>query len=332
MPSPLNWFARVPPGYCPYAPPIRASFDEIHRTRFTPTGSAYALTRLPDSALELAIKEIAATQRWQSQAGVSLFPSADLIDKCVHTDCLDTITGNDIRTVFPSCLITLPIASALPVPGTSDRVEHLLTTIYDDGEPLTAILDGNVSEPCGLRMPPGSRHLLIVVYRTSSHCHVISLGLNDRTISECIHFTQNHYISDTPSPQDREETLTISNWVCPVVINLLLVAQSFPTYLQPMPMHYHAPRNYRNNPQPPAFHLSRVRSFLPSPILPPRPVSGDGTHASPVMHTRRGHWRRQPHTPAWLATQDPPPAEVPLPDGRKAHMVWIEPTLVLPAQ
>lgn len=342
------WFAKCPPGYCSYNQHMRMSFDDIHKTTYNNTRFADIIDSLPVGSRELHIKQIANIQLWQRTNGVTVFPSAELVEKCAHTDSLGSVAGTDIRASFPTIMFTLPRSQAFTVTGATrpaaDRHEgdshigHLLASVHEEGAPLDVIVDGG--DFYHLNMPPGARHLLVTAFWDRRFVNNFSVPLDSRTIKQTLDDLRDHFISDEVRlalmdmegvAEEKDETTQISQWACSMVVNLLLLMQSYPDFVQVAEDRHQRPHVYRNKPKPLTYTMSRVRDLMPPPVREGEITGESGRHNSPHAHWRRGHWRRQPHTPGWYAAaveKGGAPSEVDLPDGRKAHMVWIEPVFV----
>jgi hypothetical protein len=339
------WFAKVPTGYCEYGSQMRELFGRLHKDAFRPSALGRLIDSLPLGSKELQIKQMANVQNWQRSNGVTVFPSEDLVQKCIHTEALGSISGTDLRESFPTILFTIPKSQALVIGDDSDptknrgRICHLLMSIYDDAEPLTIILNGEAEY--AMKMPLGARHLLITAFWDHNFVNSFSVPLTDKSLLETFDDLRGRYVVDelrsagmeySSIEQEHQETQMISEWSCSLVVNFLLLMQSYPNFIQRADESQQRPHVYRNRPKPVAYSLRCARS-----LLPPSVVESDsspesfGQYASPSAHWRRGHWRRQPHTARWhenAVANGTAPSEILLPDGRTAHMVWLEPVFV----
>jgi hypothetical protein len=324
---------------------MRASFNDIHRTTYNNTQFSSIIDALPPGSRELHIKQIANIQFWQRTNGVTVFPSSELVEKCTHTESLGSVCGSDIKMSFPTILFTLPAKQAFRVKAVhhpdaegESHIGHLLVTVFDDSVPLTVTVDAE--EDYRLHMPPGCRHLLVTAFWDRRFVNNFSVPLSDKTIRETLNDLRDHFIGDEVRlalmdqegvREEQDETTQISEWACSMVVNLLLLMQSYPDFVQVAEDRHQRPHVYRNKPKPLTYTMSRVRDLLPPTVREGEITGESGRHNSPHAHWRRGHWRRQPHTPGWYAAaieKGNAPGEVVLPDGRKAHMVWIEPVFV----
>ena len=345
-----RWFAKGPQGYCTPGEHMRLSFEEMHRTQFADDGHELLLDSLPRNTLELHLKQIANIQNWQRSNGVTIFPSRDIVEKCIHTEVMEGLQCDDVRVTFPTVLFALPQELALKIDATHhpDRVDgesysigHILVSIFERGETFVPHIDGR--QRFSLSMPDHSRHLLITAFWSKYFVNSFSIPLGNGTLREILDGTRNTFIGDdlrmsmmdsNDVRQEQQETRMISDWVCPLVINFLLLMQSYPEFVVAMGESHQRPHVYRNAPKPVTYAMSNVRSLLPRQVrIGGDKIDGDGGESRTQMsaHWRRGHWRRQPHTPAWYAgmvSGGNAPKEIDLPDGRRAHMVWIEPVFV----
>lgn len=328
----MQFFARPPATHCEYNDIIQECFNEIHKATHSPSTLLDILPTLPPDSFQLHVKQICNIQRWQRDNGVTIFPSSDLVEKCLHTDALSTVAGSDIRVTYPSILFTLPRHHAFQLDNS--RIGHLLVTIFDEHESLHPIL--NSRRFTCLRMERAARHLLINAFWDINYTNTISCPLSDKPIEATLEWLYQHHIADTArapaSTAEIEETLCVGQWATPLVINFLLLMQSYPNYIQQAEPRHQRAAIYRDRPRPLSLMLSDPRPLCPSTVGPPHPhdtVPATSIHRR--MHWRRGHWRRQPHTQAWLDAAilaNNAPTEIILPDGRHAHMAWIRPVLV----
>jgi len=319
---------------------MTSSFQEIHKTRFCKTGFLPILDALPHGSLQLQLKHIANIQFWQKSNGVTVFPSVELIDKCNKTEALSGVCGTDIRESFPTILFVLPENRQLDIPGGdfSGRVGHLLVSIFDNTEPLFCDVD---TKRLSLHMPPGPRHILVTAFWNERYVNNFSIPLTEKSIKQTLEYLNDHFISDevrvssmslSEVKHEQAETFAMSLWAGGLVVNLLLLMQSYPKFVTTMGSQYCRPHVYRDHPPPVTLSMSVARSLLPPVVHESSVIGGNASHhASPTSHWRRGHWRRQRHSDTWLAEQvalGSAPKVIDMPDGRRAHMVWIEPVFV----
>lgn len=346
-PNTDRWFAKRPTGFCAYNSHMRSSFDEIHLTTHTNTGMSQLFDGMPDGSRQLHTKQLVGVQLWQRTNGPTVFPDAEIVEKCLHTESLGSVAGDDVRATFPTVLFTLPEAQRFHVPDTQHTpgvprpsVDHLLVSIFDDNTVLRGVIDG--TEAVAMPMPPGARHLLITAFWDSQFVNSFSVPLTADTIRDTLSELQGHFIGDEMRMhgmdaagvlREQTETEAVSGWACALVVNLLLVMQSYPQFVKRADDRHQRPHVYRDKPPPVTYMMGRVAPLLPRPVPDAPRLAGNagGNHAAPRVHWRRGHWRRQPHTPAFMllaASRGEAPKEVSFPDGRMAHMVWIEPVFV----
>lgn len=334
-----RWFAAPPPGYCRPGIHMRYAFEEVHTTAHNDIGIYPILRTLKTGSLELYVKQVSNIQFWQRTNGVTVFPSEDLVRMCLRTDSMSGVLGSDIKASFPTVLFALPESCAYKV-DSHRSIGHLLVTLHDSETKLKAVID---KEPIELAMPPGARHLLITAFWNEVYVNNFSIPLRNEPIKDSLDQVRAHFIADERRiaamsqeqvTREQEETTSISEWACAMSLNFFLLMQSYPQFVTRMSEKHERSHVYVKKPKPLTFSLSRVRSLLPKAVVDGEAVEEEhrgGSHNSPNAHWRRGHWRRQPHSTFWFTKsleQGAAPKEIDLADGRKAHMVWIEPVFV----
>lgn len=290
---------------------------------------------LPKTDYCLLLWEIIGMQRWSQFGMPSLYASDDIVWACKNTEAMNTVTGNDIKTTFPSVLINIPRSQQWKNRG-GCRVSHIILNVYDDNQNITARL-GGVEESIVM---PDVRYLMLNCFWTDFGCQSITVPLKaDVSVKESFDAVAagDPLVSAFQTPQMVElaEDDEVIGWqIAECVTNMMLVMQSYPKYITKSQVKTRLPGQRKAKAK-----TTRVILGKPSDLRqevehdPRKPESenskGSENHRRP--HLRSGHWRRQRHRDDWELA-NPDVGIVVMPDGGHAHMAHIEPLWIEPSQ
>jgi hypothetical protein len=295
---------------------------------------------LPTHSRSLMVWQTCGIQWWINNNGVTVFPEDHIVDACDKTDVLDCVTGSDIHAAFPHMLFGLSEKARITNTDGRDWINYVLVSFLDNDAPLRATAGRGSFE---IDMPRDCpRYVLINMFWKSGFVSSSTVPLRSGvSLKDTVMQLTENTIDDefraavlTPTQLQAEhaEDAAINTRVVSIVFNLCLLMQSYPAYVVRQPGKHDRRLCVRNKPTMPLTFRINDRT---APLIPPPVTEGcsdaDAHDAEKrrrgTAHWRRGHWRRQPHTPDW-ETGNPDVRVVVFPDGRRAHMVWIRPVFV----
>lgn len=329
-----RWFGKPPPGFPAPGPKVSATVGCIgSHFASSPENRRQELTfaMLPRATSTLTLFQHAAIQRWMRGNSPSYYPDAELVRDLVNTDALSTVEARDVRVSVRSAYIALPEEAAYVSPVSGDKLNHLFIAYHDQGDMPSVTINGHEHRNLVIE---GRRLLLVGFWERTAEAssYLLPLDVEGRPLSEVIDATSRQYITDELRQAqmtegalvaERGEITDLGGWLAGLVVNLLLVMQTYPTYVEALPGH--ARQRYgRSGATPTAARIARP---VTQTVVETRRLAAGSADRGVALHWRRGHWRRQPHLQAW-ADAHPDSHVVTLADGRSAHMAWIEPVLV----
>ncbi len=341
MKTSFHWrqfFADPPSGYPIPSPLLRLCAEDFWKARFDKVRGHELLNHLnslEDGSRLLNMWNVCSMQWWLLKHGPTIFPSLSLYDAALHTDILSHIEGSDIRVTYPSLMFVLPTARPILSDDSSSRITHVIVNIVDNSKPLSILLGGRTVDLVMPSDPAAPLYILVSSYWDNGFVSSMSFPLrHGQSLHKTIEDNRAFIIVDTerlaahPSAiaSERAETDRISSIIASLVLNWLLMMQSYPSYIEHRPCRHNsraAISSFSAYLQPPTASILPS----PSPLLSPPSTSPSSSRGPASLHWRRGHWRRQPHSPAWEA-DNPSVGVVLFPDGRRAHMVHIPPVLI----
>lgn len=331
-----RWFAKPPTGFS--VPPAKGLANvQICAMEMLGTGGPrlrQIVEKGPVLESSVLMTQMGAVQNWLHRNGPTVFVTQDILSACENTEALGCVTGSDIRTVYPSIFFTLHDTGGFARPN--GCVRYLWCCIIENS---IAVWLGGTRED----LPAKGRRLLIVAYNTIGEiADDFCLPLDsDRPLRDVIDAQRKEYLPlHDPGRIEHANggtTITVSNdeqaeaerfglWKCSLVVNLLLLMQSYPQYTR-----IDAKRSRQSighDAETPAFILARSAARpLGQTVNESRHPESVPDGSSKRPHWRRGHWRRQPHHDQY-ELENPHVQVLLLSDGRRAHMRWIEPIFV----
>jgi len=244
---------------------------------------------------------------WIEQNGSTIFVDEEICNLCANTESLKTVSSKDIRVTIPNVYFCLPENESPKINGFSytDCI-----CIYNEKLKMFGIF-WYPKDPQRSPIP-------------------IQFFVNeDITVQEQIKKQHAIMLKDAEFSKREYKVVPSENFeqFFELTVNFLLVMQSYPAYIHQVddgdrPLRY----SRENNPS--VFTLARSSTKTIQQIVEEnirnKPT---GTHDSPHVHWRRGHWRRQPHGDEWRIA-NPGVESLLFDDGRLYHMKWIEPVLI----
>lgn len=333
-----RWLPKPPPGF---SLPPEHTLANLHAlaAHFAPSRENAefedALARSPENFLTLQLMQMGAVQSWLHDNGPTLYVPADMAEACANTDALSTVEGSDIRTVYPLAYVCLPDSCAFVSPVTGDTMQHLFWS-FVDGDQFPVWLNG-VRKPV---LRAKGRRLFMVGFWNGSHdgsSYALALDQPGRPLNDVIDETRKVFVRDDTrhhelnpglAEAEKAESEVLGEWMAGLCVNLALMMQSYPQYVQPLPKQHCERQSFRDRAAPVSvvIHRSPVRDIRQIVVERERRESA-ATDRRVAAHWRKGHWRRQPHGDDFELT-NPDVQVIVLDDGRRAHMRWIEPIFV----
>lgn len=322
---------RHPHGY-PEPPPLTTAMLRLLLSScYDPASTAAVLDTLgvlPPDDRELWVKHYTSIMHWQSYGFTTLFPSSEILTAATHTDVLDCIEATDLHPAWDSCLICLPSTHTISVPPLYSN--HILLSHFT--APSLSVNTADGTSLFSLDMP-SAPFLQVNILWSDGESQSASFPISK-------HEPLHQILTESALPSNRIGTLAAAfeppdhleaqfnalSTTIALVCNLLLIAQSYPIYVQPH-ITKHRPPNSSRAVKPPSY-----RMLLPSRTISPSTARPHTTtsHHTVTPHQRRGHWRRQPHGSRYESLN--PSATVVFDHaGRSCHMIWLPPTFVLPS-
>lgn len=292
-------------------------------------------SRIEDSIVRILHMHI--IQTWLTFNGPTFFVNPDIIQACEQTDVLDCVEGSDIKTVYPSGYFCLPDGMGYKSQR-GDSIHHIWFRIIEKNEPVMISLCGNRHAPQSSQgntpFLADARKLMLLGYwdksgeSSSFNLPIDTPGMSLLTAIE--HYRQKVLLGTMDQSTDdivREETKAYGLWACSLAINLCLLMQSYPRYIEGLPRSRSDRQHFKDQPLPQSLIITRSTKANLQQVVVDRE---DDLHASTgqkrELKRRRGHWRRQPHGDRF-ELENPQVGIIVLDDGRHAHMKWLEPWL-----
>jgi hypothetical protein len=333
----MHGFAKAPKGYDDPSVGMRHSLKVARGLLWDTKSSqtnAHWLSNQHEDTFQLVIYELSNLQNWSVRNGATVFPSVELVEACHNTDVLDCVEGPDLQTTYPSLLIGLPRDARIIGPITKTKCNYIIMNIYE-GREIPIVMAG---KKWALKMPLDRFAIVSSFWDDGGTISAsIPLGNLGMKIRDVINDSTHNLIRDPlmesiMGPEhtkiDEEETKQNMPAVISLMLNLVMLMQTYPKYIQKMPNQYQR-EPFQSRERPVTVALSRVtnlKDLTVKRIAAPSMEMSQGTRSSAMVHWRRGHWRRQRHGPDWQA-QHPDLREIKSGDFAY-HMVWIEPVLV----
>lgn len=343
-----RWLPRRPLGYPDPHPSFYLAIKEaLAELNNTPAGliERNKVAYLPTTTQKLIWMQKLNLAKWLDTNGPTIFVDPALVEACLLTDVIKTLTPADIKTVWPSVLYVLPKNLGFISPTTGATINYLFCSIFDDASGFTIGKNDYIQLEIDNGDPnfkgwKGREMLSTAFWQEAPECSSANTPLfRDCTLYDTILEIQQSYIPDA----DRQSRMTerdirreeieadsLSIWSHSLIFNFNLLAQSYPEYFHKAPER-DCERSYigsKHVARPITYHLSRPASLRQVVVDSGETHDTTATGRHVRSHWRRGHWRRQPHTEQWTIL-NPLIASRTFPDGRLYHMVWLEPQLIL---
>jgi hypothetical protein len=254
---------------------------------------------------------------WLEQSGPTIFVDPEIAQLCLMTDVGNSVRLNELKIVYPTAYIVLPDEIDFYMYG--KKISHFMYSTRNSKnathpyDPFSFHANDEIAEEedvmtvCGF----GKENL----WKTSLHLD------RDSTINEYSDICSENM--DIKNDENRKYVRDVNN----LFISLLLIMQSYPRYITKEPN----TRPYKSRRKDPNAEVLTISRTSKKPIQQTVSQRGGeyqgGTHASPHVHWRRGHWRRQPHGDRW-EIHNPDSQTLTYLDGKRYHMKWIEPIFV----
>lgn len=333
-----RWFAKPPEGFAPPSKGAIESFSIYATLMHKSALGEQVMKRIleePEPHYSAHMGYIYMAQKWMTENGPTIFMSEQILNACENTEAFKGVEGSDIKTTYPIGYLSLPKGRGFISKQTGDRLGHIWFTILEKNDKVPFLLNNKVQY---LKTQDFGRKLFLQGYwDKSQECSSFSLPLDDSgvslydTLERARHklCADNHVSRITSTEVLLEEAKDLGLWIGSLAINLMLIMQSYPQYLEKLSAKDSARQNFKDK-EPPTSII--IRPSKSQPILRTVENETDEFPSEPTgktvgNHWRRGHWRRQPHGEYW-ELQNPEVQVVILPDKRHAHMRWILPIYV----
>ena len=331
-----RWFAKPPEGFeSPSQGAIESMAIYANLLQDTPIGRKVvnSINKENEPHYSAQLAYICSSQKWIRENGPTLFVSKEILDACERTDAFGGVEGSDIKTVYPTGYISLPKGRGFVSKQTGDRLAHIWFTILDSEQELTVVINGeNEKLLCS-----GKKLFIHGYWDKSRECSSFTIPLNvpGRKLGEILEELRgkitldNHVVLRTSADALREESYDLGFWMGALTINLFLLMQSYPKYMDKMPKEKSERQGFKNKPSPESIIIrpSKSQPIIRSSSDNDRSSVVESTGITVGEHWRRGHWRRQPHGEFW-ELKNPEAKIIVLDDNRHAHMKWIMPIYV----
>lgn len=322
-----RWFAKPPTGF---EIPPESAIEEVSVYASLLFESELGLhlknkhAGLPEPERSTRFAYIYLIQSWIRQNGPTIFVDPEILSACENTDALGTVEGSDVRTVYPCGYISLPKDRGFRSKQFNDRLAHIWFRILEPNEEHVVIFNG---QKLTLRAE-GRRLFMQGYWDKSTDCSSFSFPLDSKgsliNVLEDTRKKLTHgYVERTSNEQSlREEAYELGEWLGSLGINLLLIMQSYPKYLDKLAQNNSKRQSFSDRPEPSSILIRRSTARPIHQVVSSRSESSIVTGKGVSEHWRRGHWRRQPHGEDW-EIRNPEVSVISLDNGRRAHMKWI---------
>lgn len=338
-----RWFCKPPAGYSSPSAGAISDFSYfasvIHKSPLAPK-LIQALSMYHGKDLIIRLTHMFQVQRWLMQNGPTFFVDPDILTACENTDALGCVTGSDIKVVYPCGYFCLPKDRGFVSKITGDSVRHIWFNFVDRDQEVELNINGHRSTPKTegeIPLVADSRKILMLAYwekSKDSSSFNLPLDISDQPLIKTLE-QYRHLISVGPTT-DRQlsqselerDTEDFGLWVGSLVVNLCLLMQSYPQYLQGLPLQASERQHFKDAVPPQSILIRRSTKHNLQQIVAHKnaeDIQPSERELSP--HWRRGHWRRQPHGDRW-ELENPEVKIIILEDNRHYHMKWLEPVFI----
>jgi hypothetical protein len=331
-----RWFAHPPPEF---SPPCQTALAVVSTASFgfypneVSKLDADTLGNLGDYDRSMSMLAYHTLQKWLRENGPTFFVDENVVKASHNTDVLASVEGSDIKTVYPVGYFALPDNAAFVSKQTGGRIKDIWFRLVERDEHQLSLWINGIEQKLA-RMATHRQLVIQGYWDNNTDCSYFILSLDEPgslyEVMEATRKKQNfgEGIAHPANIQDLlAETYEYGLWTCSLCLNLCLIMQSYPAYLNKLE------KVIRQSFQGEPATTYRVRLGR-SPVHQLRQVVANGnTNAigeaghEIEAHWRRGHWRRQPHGDRF-ELEHPEVKILILTDGRHAHMKWIQPILV----
>jgi len=291
------------------------------------------LMNLPQGEQHLSTWQVASCQKWIEDGKRTVYPTAEIVDACKHTDAMKGVYGEDIKTTLPSFLLVMPEGTEWEN-SSGATVSHIIVNIMEDQDIVARFASSNAD--VSLKMP-SKRYIMLSIYWDDFGVQNMSVPMDEDglPIGELLrkYTEEDHHIaarSDTLLSEeellsDSECGYEISDFVC----NVLLIMQSYPEYVTTKEKKMRGLDSKKKNKKVKVATIATPSNLRQSVEFNPsdNKDSKGGKAPDRKTHIRRGHWRRQRHKPNWEIDNRDIPVVI-MPDGGHAHMKWIRPLVI----
>jgi hypothetical protein len=337
-----NWFAKPPAGF---SLPSEAAISDVSiYANFiydTDIGRMLetAIANLSSDSQSSRAAYIQNIQKWLQDNGPTIFVDEEMLQMCQDTNVLSHVRGTDIKTVYPVGYICLPKGKGFTSSFTKDSLHHLWFQIYEAGS-HDLLINGKKHT---LEMK-GRRLFIHAYWDRIGDCSSFLLPLDNENdiLEEVIKVNSTKLLAgqvnrgktDTSTGMSVEElnkeSSELSNWMAPLVCNILLLMQSYPQYFEKMPKENSYRQSFKGKKDPVSLRLhrsSKMDIFQKVYETESKKENAETENNKICRHWRRGHWKRQVHGDRW-ELENPEAKIIHMKDGRRAHMRWIMRVLV----
>lgn len=333
-----RWFAKPTAGFEIPSDPVLAELG-IYANLLLNTPSSHHIA--DQIAKNVEVKHFAVQytyihiiQSWLKYNGPTLFVDKEMFVACSNTDALSSVYGSDLKVVYPCAYISIPTEMGFKSEQTGDTLNHIWFKILEDQETVTLYFGGKKSE---VIKSPGRKLFIQGYWKNSADCssYCLPLDWEGKTLGETILENSKVFtVSDErmklrAAVEDlKAESEDLGNWMASFVLNICLLMQSYPRYMERMPKEHSERQNFKTEPPPISINLHRSsKRNIFQVVTGGKREDSEPTGRTVDSHWRRGHWRRQPHGDRW-ELENPESKIIVLADERHAHMKWIEPILI----
>ena len=286
----------------------------------------YYLDQRTSSERTLLFIEGGGTQRWAEHGMQIVYPDPDLVAALIRTDVLDCVTASDVRGRSTSFLIVWPKATMV---GVHDTAVASIVNIWNDDK-MTMRIGGDKHTH---RMPEHRFMTMQTAWAgggVNNGCLSLSTR-RDHTLADEVEEVLDPSCALQQRGDDHSfngplegERVDDGRSMIKAILNLVLLMQSHPEYIEEIKIRQRMKVNGKKATKRTAHRIGRsIDAVSRVPLEPVKPDRKPPTGKTRSSHVRNAHWRRQRHGDAWAAA-NPDVIEVTMPDGGRAHMVWIE--------
>jgi len=100
------------------------------------------LANLPQGEQHLTTWQVASCQKWIEDGKRTVYPTAEIVEACKHTDAMKGVFGNDIKTTLPSFLLVMPEGTEWEN-SSGATVSHIIVNIMEDQDIVARFASSN---------------------------------------------------------------------------------------------------------------------------------------------------------------------------------------------